>query len=253
MKLRENRQGGYRFLSGIGAYSSGVVAMRGFEVIRVTMRGPVPYRDGFDLIAERLAAEGRPRQALCAVELRSPRPFSFAGFAAFNQPYQALLSGWDLLVDGLNPVARTNVAPAIGAPAEPGLHAFCYTVPAQHPAQHNDPTFVVAGAGDVTDQSLGTQSIVRYGETSADALEAKAAHVMQTMESRLSGLELAWPDVTAINIYTAHAFPRGLPRAVLDILPRSNLHGVSWCYSNPPIEGLEYEMDMHGHRLEWRM
>jgi hypothetical protein len=34
---------------------------------------------------------------------------------------QALLAEWKLLVDGENPIARTNVAPIVGAPAEPSL------------------------------------------------------------------------------------------------------------------------------------
>ena len=249
MKLLDNAKGGYRFVQGIAPYSSGVVAMAGFEVVHVALHRPIPYRDGFDLIAEQLAAQGRPGQALCAIELRSSQPFSFSGFAAFNAPYQAVIADWDLLVDGANPLARTNVVPAVGAPAEPVLHAFSYTVPAAHDA----PTFVVAGAGEVGDQSLGTESIVSFGETSPDALEAKAAHVMRTMQARLSALGLDWPEVTCINMYTAAAYPRGLPQAILEVLPRANIGDVNWCYSYPPIEGLAFEMDLHGHRREHRL
>ena len=66
-------------------------------------------------------SEGRPRAALCAIELRSPTPFSFEGFDAFNAVYRALLTEWKLLVDGGNPIARTNVAPLVGAPSEASL------------------------------------------------------------------------------------------------------------------------------------
>ena len=41
-----------------------------------------------------------------------------AGFIEFNQGYRTILEEWDLLLDGINPVARTNVAPAVAPPAE---------------------------------------------------------------------------------------------------------------------------------------
>ena len=35
-------------------------------------RRPVPWRDGFAAMEKRFKAEGRPKQALCGVELRCP-------------------------------------------------------------------------------------------------------------------------------------------------------------------------------------
>jgi len=72
--------GNYRFLPGIAPFSSGVVALPGYQVVHVTLRAPIPWRDGFALIDRHLRPEGRPRAALCAIELRSPTPFSFEGF-----------------------------------------------------------------------------------------------------------------------------------------------------------------------------
>src|SRR4051794_21079196 len=71
--------------AGIAPYSCGVISTPGYEVVHVTLHGPLPYRDGFDLIERHLASEDRPRTALCGIELRSPRPFSFEGFARFNE------------------------------------------------------------------------------------------------------------------------------------------------------------------------
>lgn len=113
---RDVTAGGYRFLPGIAPFSSGAVAMPGFEVVHATLRAPMPWRDGFALIDRHLREQSRPRGALCAIELRSPAPFSFGGFDEFNAGYQALLKDWNLLVDGENPIARTNVAPVVGAP-----------------------------------------------------------------------------------------------------------------------------------------
>ena len=84
MPLTDHPIGNYRFLPGIAPYSCGVVSSPGFEIVHVTLQRPVPFRVGFEKIAEYLAAEGRPKAALCAIELRSPRPFSFQGFAEFN-------------------------------------------------------------------------------------------------------------------------------------------------------------------------
>src|SRR5438094_850281 len=190
--------GGYRFLPGIAPFSSCAVASSGYQVVHATLRAPLPWRDGFALIDRHLHAEGRPRAALCAIELRSPAPFSFEGFDAFNAGYRALLTDWKLLVDGENPIARTNVAPVVGAPTEPSLYGFGYTIPGGTPR----PTFIVAGAGEMRERGVGVEGIVRHGETSAAAMREKAAHVTAIMQTRLHGLGVAWSDVTAIGIYT---------------------------------------------------
>ncbi len=167
--------------------------------------------DGFALIDRHLRPEGRARAALCAIELRSPTPFSFEGFDAFNAGYRALLTEWKLLVDGANPIARTNVAPLVGAPSEPSLYAFAYTIPGATPR----PTFVVAGAGEMRERGVGVQGIVRHGETSPGAMREKAAHVMGVMRARLSGLDADWPDVTTVDVYTVRPLDTFLVDTVL--------------------------------------
>ena len=123
------------------------------------------------LLQQHLSTLGRPRAALCGIELRSPAPFSFDGFAAFNEGYRSLLADWGLLVAGDNPIPRTNGAPIAAAPAEPSLYAFAYTVPGATPA----PTFIVAGAGEMGDRARGAEGIVRHGDTSAEGMREKAA------------------------------------------------------------------------------
>ena len=114
--LRDCVNGGYRYLPGISAFSSGVVAMPGFEIVHVTLGVPVPWREGFTrVIDDHLRAAGRPRAALCGIELRSPAPFTFEGFAAFNEGYRGLLASWQLLIGDDNPLPRTNVAPVTAA------------------------------------------------------------------------------------------------------------------------------------------
>ena len=239
---RDVLAGNYRYLPGIAPFSSGVVAMPGYQMVHATLGAPLPWRDGFALVDRHLRDAGRSRAALCAIELRSPAPFSFAGFDAFNAGYCQLLAEWKLLVDGENPIARTNVAPLVGAPSEPSLYAFSYTVPGATAR----PTFVVAGAGEMRERSAGAQGIVRHGETSPEAMREKAAHVMATMGARLSGLDVGWPDVTTIDVYTAAPLETFLADTVLRPAGAAAIHGVRWFPSRPPIVGLEYEMDLRG-------
>ncbi|MBI1881825.1 MAG: RidA family protein [Chloroflexi bacterium] len=251
MKLTDNPNGNYRFLTGSAPYSSGVVAIPGYEIVHATLGRPLPYRQGFQLIAQHLSAQDRPRQALCAIELRSPKPFTFEGFAEFNRGYQEILVDWDLLVAGQNPVARTNVAPEMYPPDEPVLFAFSYTVPNDHP--FTPPTFVVAGAGDVQDSMLSAEAIVRPGETSVEAMREKAAYVMDRMQARLAGLQVTWSDVTCLDVYTVQPLQPFLALTILQATEAAAINGVHWYYSRPPIEGLEFEMDVRGIRREVRL
>jgi hypothetical protein len=116
--------GDYRFVAGIAPYSAGVVSTPGFEIVHATFHRPLPCRQGFDRIERHLGAEGRPRSALCGIELRSTRPFTFDGFAGFNAGYVCILAGWGLFVGGVNPVARTNIAPEVDPLPERVLYGF---------------------------------------------------------------------------------------------------------------------------------
>ncbi|HEY6332472.1 MAG TPA: RidA family protein, partial [Blastocatellia bacterium] len=124
--LVENKRGSYSFLKGIAPYSAGVVADAGFEVVHVRLPRYVPLRAGFDVVEEHLKRAGRPLRAVCGMELRSPKPFSFTGFNQFNAGYVDVLKNWDIFVDGMNPVARTNIAPEVNPPPEPSLYGFSY-------------------------------------------------------------------------------------------------------------------------------
>jgi hypothetical protein len=240
--LRDGPNGSYRFLPGIPAFSSGVLAMPGWEIVHATLGAPLPWRDGFTRIERHLTEQGRPRTALCGVELRSPAQFTFEGFAAFNDGYRALLAEWKILVGDDNPLPRTNVAPLAATPAEPSLYAFAYTIPGATPA----PTFVVAGAGEMGDRARGADGIIRHGETSPDAMREKARFVMAIMHQRMSGLGADWKRVTAIDVYTAQPIHSFLVEEILRPAGPAAIHGVRWFPSRPPIQGLEFEVDLRG-------
>ena len=240
--LISNERGGYDFLEGIEPYSSGVVAHDEFEVVHATLDKLVPWRDGFAQVEEYLRDFGLGREALCGVELRSPEVFSMEGFAEFNKGYRELLEDWGLMVDGQNPVARTNVAPFDHAPDEVSLFAFSHTAPN---ADIGRPTFVVAGGGEVRG-GLCAENILRLGETGADAMAEKAAWVMDIMENRLTGLGVGWDQVTATDVYTVHPLRDIVEGVLLPRMGAAALKGMTWHYSRPPIVDIEFEMDLRG-------
>jgi hypothetical protein len=176
------------------------------------------------------------------MELRSPRPFTFQGFTDFNAGYIQVLKEWAIIADGVNPIARTNVAPAAGEPQVPSLYGFSYTV---H-SNANRKTFVVAGAGELPEGSLEAKDVIRRGETSADALRDKVRFVIGLMSGRLQGLNAGWEDVTATEVYTVHPICSLLADEIVRPMRAAAMHGITWHYSRPPIVSIEYEMDLRG-------
>lgn len=236
--------GGYRFLEGGFPFCQGVAAEAGHEIVRARFRRVTPLAAGFAAIERHLKSLGRPLTALCAAELRSPAPFTLEGFRAFNTGYVDVLKAWGLYRDKLNPVARSNLAPVLEPPAEPGFFAFSYTVPAAPGAPR---TFVIAGNGDCPEGGRIPEDIVRRGETTPDAVREKAAHVAGKMEARMRALGADWRDATAVHVYTA----LDVGAAAAELVGRGFAGlGFNWFYVRPPIVGLELEMDMRGVRTE---
>ncbi len=235
-------KGGYRYLPGVFQYSSGVAAEAGFEIERARLARPLPLADGFALVERHLSGLGRPSTAFAACELRSPLPFTEDEFHAFNREYVKTLARWGIYEDERNPVARTNVCPAYRKPAEPVLYAFSYTVPASGLRRGG---FILAGGAEVRDgEGSYASRTVRFGETSPDALREKMRHVVAEMERRLGALGFSWQDAVSTQAYT-----------VLDIGPMVGPElvargvapgGLTWHFTRPPVEGLEFEMDVRG-------
>lgn len=238
--LTPNSNGNYHFIKGGVAYSSAVQADPGYEMVHVTLLKALPIAAGFDFIARHLNDVGRPSQAVCSIQLRSPKPLSWDAFAEFNaNTYRPLMENYDLLVDGVSPMTRSNLAVEIGPPSEPMLYAFGYTVPARQAHEPRD--FVLAGAGD--DDPSVIQSVFRGGETSDQAMRAKAIFVMDKLQPRLAELGATWNDVGVINVYTAYDIFPFMKEVFLARLGDAQIHGVRWYFTRPPIRGLEFEAD----------
>ena len=248
--LFEKKKGQFRFLKGIDPYSCGVIAAPGYEVVHATFMDPPPWREGFRKADGHLRESGRGRHALCGVELRCPEPRPMDGFIRFNVDYCDLLASWDLHVDGMNPVARTNVAPVHGPPDETVMHAFSYTVPCR---EQESGTFVIAGAGELREGVLTDDAIVRRGETGSGALREKAAYVVRVMADRLAGLGADWDRVTTVDVYTAHPLEGILDEVVLPGVGGAQRQGFRLYRARPPVIEIEFEMDVRGIRREIRI
>lgn len=235
--------GGYRFIRGVFPYSAGVAAAPGFEIERVRLNRPLPFAEGFAAIEAHLKAIGRPMTAFCACEMRSPKPFSEGSFGDFNTMYVDKLKSWNIFRDNTNPIARSNVCPAVSPPAEPSLYAFCYTVPVSGAASRQ--SFVIAGSAEAPEgKSNYRDHIIRLGDISPEGIREKALWTIGEMERRLAALGFGWADTTATQLYTVHD---SWPFIEEEIAQRGAMHsGLTWHYTRPPVVDLEYEMDTRG-------
>ena len=245
----------YQFLPGIDPYSCGVIANPGYEIVHVTLTKPILWRDGFRCIETHLQEMGLPKQALCAMQLRCPKPFTIQGFIDFNQQYCQVLVDWGIISDRMNPVARTNVAPVSYPLEDCALYAFSYAKKDTFTALETHPskTFVVAGAGELRDGILEPERIIRPGEVSTEALLEKATYVMEVMSDRLHSLGAVWSDVTRISVYTVHPVDLILERVIYPVLGQAYAHAIQLYLTQPPVEAIEFEMDLRGIRTELQL
>ena len=58
--------------------------------------------------------------------------------------------------------------------------------------------------------------------------------------------------VSMANVYTAHSITELLPTVILSRMGAAAIHGVHWHYSRPPIEEIEFEVDLRSTRTELR-
>jgi hypothetical protein len=237
--------GGYAFIKGVFQYSAGVMALPGFRIERVRFASPVKLAQGFERAAAVMKARGRPLTAFCACELRSPAPFTDEGFKAFNEIYAGTLADWGILQDGVNPVARSNVCPAVEPPEEPSFHAFSFTVEAPGAPR----SFVIAGSGECPEGMPNYRDhIVAKGDLSPAGISTKARWVLSEMERRLGAVGAAWQDTTAVQLYTVHDI---YPFLEAELARRGVLrHGLTWHFNRPPILDIEYEMDCRAVHAE---
>ena len=229
-------EGNYRYLPSTGEipFCGGVVADAGYEIVRATFERPVPWRHGYELIDGHLKTLGRPRQALCGLELRCTAPYTKEGFLEFNGRYAEVLSEWGLYGGkvGTGSTARTNIAPSYNAPPEQVMVAFAYTVP----SSIGRPTFVVSG----------TPAGVRRGEATADAIREQVAWMVNTLEERMNELGVSWNLTTDFIAYTPFDIEPWLRAEVVPKIGTAVANGIRWFPGHAPVGGGGIEMGTYG-------
>jgi len=235
---------GFHAVPSVPQYSAGVYASPGYEIVRYRFTEEVPVSEAFDRIEELLVSQDLPTTSVCAFELRSPAPFTEEGFAAFNKTYNGRLEKWGLLEPGYNPVSRSNVCPKNNPPSETVVYAFSIV----RPTESQRKTFVVAGSGEVPEGKLNYHDhIVALGDTSPEGMRTKAKWVIREMSNRLQLLGATWTDVCDANVYTVHEYLH-----IMDSeLPIRTNSAYAWVYANPPIVGLDYEMDCRAVAVDY--
>jgi hypothetical protein len=203
--------------------------------------------DGYDAIEQHLREAGRPLNAICGIELRIPTALTPQGFDEFNRGYLERLAAWGVMIDRTNPIARTNVAPAVRTVSEPSLYGFYYTV---SDAAARRPGFVLAGAAEMAIRDDGKREIVAAGEVSPDALRRKALCVLDNLGKLLSEMKLEWKDASALNLYTIHDVQPLFSTDLIPAIGEAAFRGIRWHYSRPPVIGLELEIDCYAARDE---
>lgn len=246
--------GGYRYIKAVFQYSGGVAAQPGYEIERARFAKPLRLADAYAAVETHLKALGRPATAFAACELRSPVQFTEQGFVDFNRVYVKTLARWGIYKEEgtafLNPVARTNVCPMYDAPGEAVMQAFSYTVPAKRDDGASRVSFILAGGGERKRGVSGPPQdcIVRYGDTSPEGMRDKVRYVVAEMERRLALLGLTWNDAVSTQAYTVQNIGHLVGEMIAARGAASG--GLVWTYARPPVEGLEFEMDVRGAARE---
>lgn len=243
LKTAHFAPGGYDFVVGGFPYSAGVRAQAGHALRRVRFSRILPMAQGFEWIETHLKSQGLPLHQLAACELRSPAALTLPGFQSFNQGYVGVLKQWGLIQNGLNPVARSNLAPRHDPPSQPGFYAFTYAVP-----QGGSRDWVVAGSGEWPEDQPFPEGVVARGDVSPSGFRRKVAYVLDTMVARMQALGVNPQGMSAAQVYTVHDFSSLIDS---EFQPRGFLPpGLTWHLCRPPIIELEFEMDARSVQQE---
>jgi hypothetical protein len=233
-------EGGFAFLPGAGnPFSSGVIALPGYCLTRVRLRGHVPMADGMARAAAFLRERGRPTAAFAACELRAPAPMSRSAFPAFNVEYAGLLRAHGFGAADTHPVARSNMAPQFDPPSVPTLFAFTFAAPCEGAGGRD---FLISGKPENT-----ATGIVADGDVSPFGMHAKAAYVIAQLREWTASLGGDWGDINGAQAYTVRSLD-----GVIEALRAGGLAdtGLTLFPAFPPIDWCEFEIDVRAVSIE---
>ena len=85
---------------------------------------------------------------------------------------------------------------------------------------------------------------IRPGDHSPEAMREKASFVLGAMEERMAALGFSWADVTATQVYTIFDIH---PLLADEFVRRGAMSGgLAWHFARPPVQGLDFEVDVRG-------
>jgi hypothetical protein len=236
--LIDNAEGGFRFRKGGNKFSSGgAVANPGHEIVHVTFAAMPSMAQGFARINEFLNEQRRPSQALCGVELRSPKPFNFAEFGKLSDIYMDLVAKPDRMVKGANPVARVNVAPELDPPTEVSMFGFSFAAPRKDAGAN-----FLAASGELS--GAYPDGIVARGDTSTNGLRQKVTRELENIDKALGEMNVDWAAVTTFSVFTVHDIHPLLRELLLPRMGVGKNAGLRLYFARPPIEQLEIELQV---------
>jgi hypothetical protein len=239
--LFANARGGFSFTRGTYFFAGGVVADAGFEIVRCRLERPLPMAAGIERAARHVTALGRPVQSICGIELRAPKPYPTRQlFGAFNVQYVELLGGMDLLVDGLVPATRANLATNDGSVDAQCLYAFLHTMPS--PSQR--PTYATSAQADLKHLAEGQVELVAGGDTSFQGLTEKVRFVSGRIDRQLAELGVSWSLATHVRAYAVHPIGPQIADVIVPMAGPAARHGITWDLVAPPVAGLDFELDV---------
>jgi hypothetical protein len=215
----------------------------GFEVVRAVFEKPVPLSEGFEAIQRELHSCGRPVQALCGIELRGAAPYPNRPlFMDFNSKYVERLKNLDLLVDGLVPITRANLAVYDCSVTEQCVYAFLFIVP----SKMHRLTFATSAVADLRTDADGSVQNIAAGDVSLAGLTEKVSYVVHAVDGKLKEIGASWGLSTQIRIYTVRQIGALIPEIILPLVGSGAHHGITWHYVYPPVVGMELELDVRG-------
>jgi hypothetical protein len=241
-------EGNFSFYPSSSIYCRGSVADAGYSLAHATFHKPLPLAVAFRAIQSHLVGIGRPMQALCGIELRIAKPLSFDGFGSLSRTYTKLLDTYGIRVGEHATTTRTNVAleRADLAPKAPSVFAFTYTIPGERGGKRK--SFIGSGIGELNGSSR--KDIIALGKTTPKAMRQKAEWVMMALNKQLDALGVKWSDVSNTNVYTAHGIDAYVEDAILGTMGPAARYGIHWMFTRPPIEEIEFEVDVRGGSQE---
>jgi hypothetical protein len=239
--LLSNPRGGFRFTRGTYFFAGGVVADEGFEIMRSRLERPLPVAAGLERAARYLTGLGRPPQSICGIELRAPSPYPTRQlFGAFNTEYVERLRRMDLLVNGIVPLTRANLATGDGSVEEQCLYAFLHTVP----SSVRRPTYATSAQADLKHLPEGAVELVAGGDTSFQGLTEKVRFVTERIDRQLAQLGVSWSCATHVRAYAVHPIGPQIAEVIAPIAGPAARHGITWDLVAPPVAGLDFELDV---------